>query len=137
VSQTAEDWQASEQISYSYQNLFAHDRPRWVQPERTVVLADRSPVVPRALRGEWVNPLGNSDNHQGHGQNVLWSDGSVAYLRTPVLASGDNIWLPRQLEQALAEVARLQAQGQRPDHTPFHLEGRLTPAGATDVFLSP
>lgn len=133
----ARDWASCEQVSYSYQNLFAPERPRWTRAQATIVLADRSPVVVRAKRGEWVNPVANSDNHAGRGQNVLRSDGSSEFLRSPVLAGGDNIWLPASLERLIAQVAELAARGQRPDHTRDLLHGVETPVGASDVFLSP
>lgn len=136
----AADWSCSDEISYSYQNMFAAERPRWTQPQTVVVLADRSPVTVRAMRGEWFNPIANSDNHMQRGQNALLNDGSIHWLRTPVVPRGltggwhdgmqvDNIWLPQPLETA---IARFQSPTQA---GPLH--GTESPAGATDVFLSP
>ncbi|MBY0313321.1 MAG: hypothetical protein K2W85_14730 [Phycisphaerales bacterium] len=139
---SAEDWSNSDEISYSYQNMFAKERPRWTQPQTVIVLADRSPVTVRAMRGEWFNPIASSDNHMQRGQNALMNDGSVHWLRTPVVARGglggglgaggtqmDNIWLPQALEDAVARF-------QNPNQTQ-PLQGNESPAGAMDVFLSP
>ena len=125
----AADWRSLDQVSYSYQNLFARERPRWTQPTTLVILADRSPVIPLAIRGLSINPLDNSLNHAGRGQTVLFNDGSSRFLRTPVLGTGDNIWLPRQIEQ-LISVLRHPAQAEP-------LRGTEAPAAADDVFLGP
>lgn len=95
----AMDWASTDQVSYSYQ-LFGkvvphlatyHGRPG-------VVLADRSPIVQRAMLGLPVNPHANSANEAGLGQLVLFADGRVRFLKTPELDDGDNIWLPNRLE---------------------------------------
>lgn len=129
ASPSAADWTCSSEISYSYQNLFARERPRWMDDTSIVVLADRSPVAVRAMQGQWFNPIANSDNHHGRGQNALFTDGSVRWLRTPVLASGDNIWLSRELELLIARMKDPNQAGP--------LQGTESPAGKTDVFLSP
>lgn len=125
----AADWKSIDQVSYSYQNLFAPVRPNWTSPSSQVVLADRSPVVLRAIRGEWIRPTENSPNHGGDGQTVLMTDGSGPWLRTPVLKSGDNIWLPRPIEDA---IARLQDPSRAAP-----LQGTEAPMGKDDVFLGP
>jgi hypothetical protein len=125
----AMDWSCSDAISYSYQNQFTPDRLKWTQPAVFVILADRSPVIVRAMRNEWINPLANSDNHEGRGQKVLFSDGTVHWMKTPVLASGDNIWLPRGLEEIIAHL-------QNPTRA-APLRGNESPSGKLDVFLSP
>lgn len=135
------DWARSEEVSYSYRNMFAprDARPSWSGDvgERTIVLADRSPVFVRAITGNWFNPTANSDNHapawpnQGEsaGQNVLYNDGSAAWLKSPVLSGGDNIWLPRSFEMA---IRRLQEPTRAEP-----LKGVESPADRLDVFLSP
>lgn len=125
----AADWRSLDQVSYSYQNMFATERPRWTQPTTVVVLADRSPVIPLAIRGLSINPLDNSLNHSGRGQTVLFNDGSSRFMRTPVLESGDNIWLPRQLERIIAAL--------RNPTQADPLRGTETPDAADDVFLGP
>lgn len=124
-----EDWRSADQVSYSYQNLFAKDRPKWTSATRLVILADRSPVVPRAMRGEMINPVENSLNHAGTGQTVLFTDRSTQWLRSPVLKDGDNIWLPRVIEEAIARL-------QNPSLA-APLRGTETPFGTDDVFLGP
>lgn len=129
ASPSAADWSCSSEISYSYQNLFARERPRWMDETSMVVLADRSPVAVRAMQGQWFNPIANSDNHQGRGQNALFTDGSVRWLRTPVLASGDNIWLSHELELLIARLKDPNQAGP--------MQGNESPTGKSDVFLSP
>lgn len=126
----AVDWKCSEAISYSYRNMFTPDRVNMSRANAPfVVVADRSPVIVRAMRNEWINPLANSDNHRGRGQNVMLSDGTIRWMPTPVLADGDNIWLPRTLEEI---VSKLQNPTQA---EPLH--GNEVPTGKSDVFLSP
>lgn len=95
----AMDWSSFEGVSYSYQ-LFGDVVPRMasVRGGSRVLLADRSPIVERARQGYPVDPMANSSNAAGLGQLVLFSDGRVEFLRSPVLENGDNIWLPRRLE---------------------------------------
>lgn len=124
----ARDWQNLDQISYSYQIMFGPQRPSWSGP-RVVVLSDRSPVVPLAVRGRAVNPFANSPNHAGRGQQVLFNDGSSAWLTSPLLDDGDNIWLPLPIEDA---IRRLSGIG-RVDP----LTGRETPGTPTDTFVGP
>lgn len=123
------DWRDIREVSYSYQNMFAHERPTWTGSARVVLVSDRSPVVLRAIRGEWINPYENSPNHGGRGQNVLFNDGSVKWLTTPVLETGDNIWLPRFIEDAIARLTN-------PDRAK-PLQGTESPASADDSFVGP
>lgn len=130
-----DDWARLSQVSYSYQNMFAKHRSAWTtagsgaESGSVVVLADASPVVRRAFAGEWINPLENSANHAGNGQNVLLNDGRVLWLRTPVLASGDNIWLPREIEDAIQRLQRLDRAEP--------LRGSESPADGRDAFVGP
>ncbi len=125
----AMDWGRLEEVSYSFQNLFAAERPKWSGQSRTIVLADRSPVILKAVRGQLIDPVENSPNHGGRGQAALFSDGSVEWLRTPVLENGDNIWLPGRVEQMIR--ARTQPRSAEP------LNGDENPAGLDDVFVGP
>lgn len=160
LPEDARDWPSLHAVSYSYYVMFGRERPNWrgeraaasraiaeASPE-TVVLADRSPVILRAVRGETVYPNENSPNHAGSGQWVLRVDGAGMWMQTPV-QDGDNIWLPANLEAALDEV-RVQArqgatQGQvgvksRRDaavERAVRLQGTETPASAQDAFLGP
>lgn len=124
----AHDWRNLEEVSYSYQIMFGPSRRTLHGPDRVPVLADRSPVVLRAVRGEVIYPWENSPNHAARGQEILYSDGSARWYRTPALQNGDNIWLPRVIEEALRQVAISRG---------LKLQGTETPQGADDVFLGP
>lgn len=87
------DWRTNDEVSFSYQ-LPSAGPSTWGSSPMRVILADRSPVVQRSMRGETVDPGASSRNHAGLGQNLLFGDGSVRFHITPVLQSGDNIWLP-------------------------------------------
>jgi hypothetical protein len=136
------DWSCIDEVSYSFQNLFTPpaQRPGWGTTQvRIAVLIDRSPVVPQARNGFRINPLSNSPNHAYRGQNALFNDGSATWLRSPVLAqssgsgsstAGDNVWLPRQLEDLIAR--RSQPMG---DADP--LKGTESPESRDDTFVGP
>lgn len=116
----ARDWASLEQVSYSYQ-VPASLRPILEQGGTVVLMADRSPVILRAVRGEAIDPDAVSPNHGGRGQHVLFGDGSVRLLLTPILESGDNLWLPRDAEGLESPV----------------LTGTETPADGSDAFVGP
>ncbi len=126
------DWANLDQVSVSFQNLFSHQRPGWTSPQRMVVLADRSPITLSSYRKEAQNPFANSPNHCGRGQWALCNDGSAEWLKTPLTASGDNIWLPRVLELGLQAADLAQKTGK-----PVILIGTEAPGAAGDVFLGP
>lgn len=117
----AADWRSPEEVSFSYQVFDPRLPPRWQSMNRLVVLADRSPVIDRARRGELFDPLAPSHNHTGRGQNVLFSDASVSFIGRPLLADGDNIWLPEPV-----------ARSANP-----RLTGTERPAHAQDAFVAP
>lgn len=119
-SPLATDWASPEGVSYSYQ-LFSTAKPRWSTGRTSVVLADKSPVIDRARRGETPDPLAPSNNHVSRGQNVLFNNGAVQFLSRPLLDNGDNIWLPRNLERL-------------PSPT---LNGVERPQGESDAFVGP
>jgi hypothetical protein len=74
-------------------------------------------------------PFEPSPNHRGQGQHALFADGSVRWLETPVLPSGDNIWLPKPIEMLIDLAAK--RQGLEP------LRGTEAPADRTDSFVGP
>lgn len=123
------DWKYLDQVSFSYQNMFAKERPKLSGPVTITLIADRSPIIPLAIQRKTINPLQNSLQHDGRGQSVLESNGAVLWLRTPVLANGDNIFLPRPLEELIARL-------QHPNEA-APLKGTEEPEGADDVFLAP
>lgn len=123
------DWKSLQEVPYSYQNQFARRRPVWRQSGDMIVLADRSPVILKAYQGQWVDPLENSPNSAGRGQHALMLDGAVAWMTSPVTAKGDNIWLPRPIEEAIRR-----ATNQRRAEP---LQGTEQPEGESDAFLVP
>lgn len=125
----AMDWGRLEEVSYSYQNLFARERPNWAASSRTIVLIDRSPVILKAYQGRPIDPIENSPNHQGRGQAALYNDGSVEWLRSPVLENSDNIWLPRRIEHIIRELTRPRSADP--------LQGTESPDSVDDVFVGP
>lgn len=123
------DWRSLPEVSYSYQVMLG-DRPGWRTDrlgQSTVVLADRSPVVIRSVTHRTIDPFAGSPNHAERGQHMLANDGSSRWTGSPVLENGDNIWLPRAVEQALE--ALLHRQGL--------IQGTERPQGPGDVFLGP
>lgn len=129
-----DDWRSLDQISYSYRVM---DRPTRYNaskgsPSQIVIMADRSPVVLRAIRGEVIFPQENSPNHDGKGEAALMGDGSVRWMETPVTSDGDNIWLPGSLERVLKAVeSKLSGRKAEP------ISGTETPASADDDFVGP
>lgn len=100
---TGRDWRQLREVSFSYQILPEELRRVYALPAGSVVLTDRSPVVLRAAAGQPIVPEENSPNHrtsagEGLGQHLLHLDGSTEFVTSPVLARGDNLWLPRGVE---------------------------------------
>ncbi|GIK18806.1 MAG: hypothetical protein AMXMBFR77_11740 [Phycisphaerales bacterium] len=119
------DWRTLDEVSYSYRVISVPQAPRWGDSTRVLVMADRSPVVQRAVRGERPNPVASTPNHGGRGQHLLFNDGGVEWHASPVLPNGDNIWFPRSLERVLHQLS-----GGR-------LTGRELPDGPDDAFVGP
>jgi hypothetical protein len=128
-SPDARDWARLEELSYSYRVMAAPERELWGQPDQLVLVADRSPVILRAVRGQTVYPFESSPNHGGRGQHGLLADGSARWMESPVLASGDNIWLPKPIEIVIDVVSR--RAGIEP------LQGTEAPADRQDSFVGP
>ena len=132
------DWRSLDEISYSYQLMYGRHRPAWHGGERRVVLADRSPVVLRAVRGQWYPgvELESSPNHRFSGQHALYSDGSAGWLGSPLVGAAgvqqDNIWLPKPRRIEISATLTPTAEG-----VEVQLTGRELPADENDVFLGP
>jgi len=127
--QSQQDWRSLDEISYSYRimaqgGMKAHGPS---QPVRVVLLADRSPVIRRIVNGQRVRPEENTPNHKRGGQHVLGLDGGSVWHQDPVLDQGDNLWLPRPIEQAIFNVR---------DQMGI-IEGNELPSGPTDAFVGP
>jgi hypothetical protein len=137
VCVSKQDWDCLDSVSYSYHLMFGNERPRW--GERTaigpmVILADKSPVVARAVRGEDINPFENSPNHRGDGQWGLRTDGSAVWLSSPQLGD-DNIWLPGIIDAMLNKAREEIAKG-----TPIkdiRINGDELPISRSDTFVGP
>ncbi len=128
-SPDARDWSTLDEISYSYRVMARPERSIWGTPSQLVVVADRSPVVLRAVRGQVIYPMESSPNHRGQGQHALTADGATQWMDTPVLPSGDNIWLPKSIEMIIDFAAR------RRGIDPIH--GTEAPADRQDSFVGP
>lgn len=123
------DWRSLDEISYSYRimrygGIRVHDAD---QPVRMVLLADRSPVIRRIVSGQPGRPQENTPNHNYAGQHVLGLDGSSVWHRDPVLDQGDNLWLPRPIEQAIYDAR---------DRAGI-IQGNELPSGPNDAFVGP
>lgn len=85
----------------------------WVGGMRIPAIADRNPVIDLSRRGRVIGTFTmNSPEHGGRGQNVLFSDGSVEFVVSPILmipaspdlpAHQENIWLPMDRGQSEAQ----------------------------------
>lgn len=122
------DWQSIREVSYSGQNMFALVRPALTSGD-VVIMADRSPVIPLAVQGRAIFPFHNSPNHGGRGQNILRSGGQVEWVTSPVLESGDNLWLPAPIERLISRLKMSESCSP--------LKGTETPQHEDDAFLVP
>jgi len=128
------DFSCMNEVSYSMQNLFANCRPAWSGGDRTVILADRSPVTLANMNKTAADPTSNSPNHGARGQNVLWNDGSATWAPSPILSSGDNIWLPQPLEFKVISMELVRDSAGNPV---VLLKGIEQPGCEKDSFLGP
>lgn len=126
---TMTDWRSLDEISYSYRVMpnGGLKATSVEQPDRVVLLADRSPVILRIAAGQPVRPEENTPNHDSRGQHILGLDGSSAWTVTPRLGQGDNLWLPRTVEQFIYEAR---------DRLGI-IKGNEAPSGPTDAFVAP
>ncbi|MEM9373380.1 MAG: hypothetical protein AAGA55_07030 [Planctomycetota bacterium] len=123
------DWRSMEEISYSYRIMPSDGMRvsiRVPTAAQVVVASDRSPVTLRAANGLVIFPEANSPNHRGRGQHLLRLDGSSAWEGSPVV-DGDNIWLPRPIEQVIERARRELGL----------IQGTEMPESPTDAFVGP
>jgi hypothetical protein len=131
------DWRRLEQVSYSYQIIPNSGIPTIHENPSRVVLADRSPVILLAIRGQPIDPHAKSPNHAERGQHILRGDGSTEWLRSPVLEStGDNIWLPLAIENRIRQLQG-HSRGSSGSAKVDPIKGNERPATPDDVFLGP
>mgnify|MGYP006278764241 FL=1 len=94
------DWPNADATSFSYPNMFVQEKPRWQDSRVRIVLADENPLF---TSGQYRNGIpfdAPSPNHAVlGGQNALLNDGSVDWLRAPVVEADDNIWRIEGLEE--------------------------------------
>jgi len=114
------DWPTAQAASFSYQNQCTNNRPKWNGPQTIAVLADKNPLfvsTDRSGKVRATDHLTSPNHHRLGGQNALLSNGSVQFIRIPVLNNGDNIYHA--------------GQG-KPQYT-----GTESPADESDTFLVP
>ncbi len=123
------DWNTLEEISYSYRIMKPGGMRATMAPQPTaiVLLADRSPVILRVVRGVPVIPEENSPNHNGKGQHMLMLDGSSSWADSPIINDQDNIWLPRPVEHLIHNERTKRGI----------IKGSELPDGPTDAFVGP
>jgi hypothetical protein len=119
------DFPGRKYVTYSFRILCPNNAQNIMRGNR-VIIADRNPVfenLPGDFQKELNVQLGgdmlkvNSTNHRGGGQNMLFSDGSVAFEKSrKVGIENDDIFTVK-------------------DQT--HYRGIETPASQTDNFLAP
>ncbi len=119
------DFPSPDAVGFSYQHTFGANELRRTDPavatvaESMAILADQSPVFDqRQTRGPArPDADANSHNHGQTGQNVLYLDMHVAWVKTPDAGvMGDNIYLARGVTT---------------------YDGDEAPVGPTDTFLLP
>ncbi|USN98506.1 MAG: hypothetical protein H6810_10065 [Phycisphaeraceae bacterium] len=123
----AVDWRSLDEVSYSYRLMPRGSARLDELNSGSVVLADRSPVLLAGLRGRSIDPEAASPNHEREGQHLLRVDDSVEWAASPVLPNGDNIWLPRVVEQQIHSVRKKYGL----------VDGYELPASTEDTFLGP
>lgn len=123
----AMDWRTFDEVSYSYRLMPAGRNRLNELDSGAVVLADRSPVLLAAMRRIPISPESCSPNHGREGQHLLRVDDSVQWSPTPVLPNGDNIWLPRAVEQFVHDVRLKKGL----------IDGYELPENTEDTFLGP
>lgn len=107
---------------YAYQVMAAARHPHWNRGPTIPLVGDRNPLIDLERNGKTIGNVAlNSESHDGAGQNLLFSDGSIRFLLSPYVTPsgqevgrGDNIWLP---------------YGESPDAL------RRRPTGDVDAFL--
>jgi Tfp pilus assembly protein PilE len=125
----AMDWRTIDELSYSYRIMPDGGLRMTIavpSTTRVVVTADRSPATLRVARRQPIVPEENTPNHDARGQHVLRLDGSAMWADSPVVG-GDNIWLPKPIENVIHEVrSRLGL-----------IKGNEMPSSETDAFVGP
>jgi len=133
------NFRSGSNLSYSYASPFSSALQYSLNADRLdwgfALMADKNPGAAAASVSVHSRPLerakGNSPNHNGAGQNVLYSDGHVEWRTTPYAGfKSDNIYTtlwPRPLEP-----------GQQPPPDSNGFTGKnVGPSWAIDSYLVP
>lgn len=116
----AKDWPTNDSISYSYQSQYTHAPIRLADAPQLAVLADRNPLFAPGPSGlvyrQSLGATPTSRAHGGRGHNIMFADGAVSWSASPVLPTGDNIWLVNGVD---------------------NYTGTESPSAADDAFLIP
>lgn len=127
MDRDAGDWGSLEEVSYSYRLMPEGASRADLLDGRSVMLADRSPILLAGLAGRRISPEASSPNHGREGQHLLRLDDSVVWVTSPVLENGDNIWLPRTIERMVRDTRKKFGI----------IEGSELPETPEDTFLGP
>lgn len=119
MSPSMYDWPRYEAVSYSYQNQYTPVSQR-LSAQESPLLADKNPLFLRSTAGSLrfrteLQRDTNSFAHNGAGQNLLVSDGSVHWSTRPVYR-GNHLWLIEGVDR---------------------YNGTEAPSEAGDIFLVP
>jgi len=95
-----DNWPCRSTTSFSFQNMMGRSRRTvWNAGPTVLLLSDKNPFICAMSRGEsGCSRMAASECHGPDGQNVLSGDGSAMWLIGSILANGDNIWLPGDLQ---------------------------------------
>ena len=89
-----EDFPSREHCGYDFQNMAGPTLPLGQGGRPIPLLADHNPLFDSRKCSKLLTAESNSLSHdEGAGQNVLYSDGRVEWMHTPLVPPvGDNIW---------------------------------------------
>lgn len=127
VDENDHDWHSVDEVSYSYRLMPRGRNNLALLDSDAAVLSDRSPILISGVHGWRVTPETSSLNHGREGQHLLAADGGVRWTGSPVLENGDNIWLPRVVEQFVQSVRKKYG----------YVDGYEMPSTPDDTFLGP
>jgi prepilin-type processing-associated H-X9-DG protein len=132
-------------LSYSYASPFSSDpsvRLNDTKPAGFALMADKNPGAEAALHA-YDGPVSelaraNSPNHGMAGQNVLFADGSVKFMRTPYCGIGaDNKGAPGDNIYTVRPAAPTTQTAEIPLNAIGVLNEKIAPARNDDSFLVP
>lgn len=143
------NFRSADNLSYSYAQPFSAAidyRLDENRPAYFVLMADmnpgRSPAHDVTDIRESSTPLelarGNSRNHGGAGQNVLFASGSVEFISTPFCGAGRGVRNSRSGDNIYTALRDKPLEGETPPaNSPGVLGENVGPAWENDTFLVP